>query len=254
VRATGSGTQRSTGPWSSRTDNPHQDGSPDVRGEVRVRRGSHAHSGRGARRCRAARPLKGCTKQRLLEGPDGAGLSGRAPVTGNPDFPSRHPRTSTRRPAGAVGPSARRACHEARGRSANAIPLRAGNRLAPLASSSSQRPDRPRERHPLPANARLPARRPARVPNRSHLRRAPSVEPRTPPPAVASPCPVGACAAALAAGSRASRTTSDNYLHHGHLGDLLRVDFLEKVLSTLRALTRLDRLSCRPWRSNSTHG
>ena len=30
----------------------------------------------------------------------------------------------------------------------------------------------------------------------------------------------------LAAASRASRTTSDNYVHHGHLGDFLRVDFL----------------------------
>ena len=29
----------------------------------------------------------------------------------------------------------------------------------------------------------------------------------------------------LAAASRASRTTSDNYVHHGHLGDFLRVDF-----------------------------
>ena len=58
----------------------------------------------------------------------------------------------------------------------------------------------------------------------------------------------------LAAASRASRTTSDNYVHHGHLGDFLRVDFLAKAPSTLRAMTRLERLSCRLWRSNSTHG
>ena len=58
----------------------------------------------------------------------------------------------------------------------------------------------------------------------------------------------------LAAASRASRTTSDNYVHHGHLGDFLRIDFLAKAPSTLRAMTRLERLSCRLWRSNSTHG
>ena len=219
-----------------------------MRGKIRVRRGGHAHSSRGALRCRAPRPLEGCTGQRLPDRPYGAGLAGGARVTADPGLPSRHPGLRKRRSAGVVGLPARGAFHDA------LFPLRAGNWLADLAPSTSGPPARPPGRHPVPADVRVPSRRPAHTPNRSHPGPAPPAEPRTPLPWPRVPCLAGACATALAAASGASRTTSDNYLHNRHLGDLLRVDFLEKAHSTLRALTRLDRLSCRPWRSNSTHG
>ena len=219
-----------------------------------MRRGGHAHSSRGARRCRAPRPLEGCTEQRLLDGPDGAGLAGGARVTANPDLPSRHPGARERRLAAAVGAPARGAFHDARGQAAHGVLLRAGNRPADLAPSSYQQPARPPGRHPVPTDLRVPSRRPAHTPHRPHPGPALPAEPRTPPPRPRIPCLAGACATALAAASRASRTTSDNYVHHGHLGDFLRVDFLAKAPSTLRAMTRLERLSCRPWRSNSTHG
>ena len=67
------------------------------------------------------------------------------------------------------------------------------------------------------------------TPSRPHPGPALPAEPRTPPPRPRIPCLAGACATALAAASRASRTTSDNYVHHGHLGDFLRVDFLAKA-------------------------
>ena len=226
-----------------------------MRGKIRVRRGGHAHSSRGALGCRALRPLVGCTGQRLPDGPDGAGLAGGARVAAVPGLPSRHPGARERRLAAVVGAPARSAFRAARAQAAHAFPLRAGNRPADLAPSTSGQPARPPGRHPVPADLRVPSRRPAHVPNQPHAGPAPPAEPHTPRlrPRIPS-CFAGACATTLAAASRASRTTSDNYLYSGHLGDLLRVDFLEKVLSPLRALTRLDRLSCRPWRSNSTHG
>ena len=225
-----------------------------MRGKIRVRRGGHAHSSRDALRCRAPRSLKGCTEQRLLDGPDGPGLAGGARVTANPDLPSRHPGARERRLSAAVGAPARGAFHAARGQAARGVPLRAGNRPADLAPSSSEPPARPPGGLPVPTDVRVPSRRPAHTPHRPHPGPALPAEPRTPPPSPRVPCLAGACATALAATSGASRTTSDNYVQHGHLGYLLRVDFLEKAPSTLRALTRLDRLSCRPWRSNSTHG
>ena len=219
-----------------------------MRGEIRVRRGGHAHGSRGALRCRAPRPLVGCTGQRLFPWPDGAGHGDSARVTADHGLPSRHPGTRERRLAAVVGAPARGAFHDA------LFPLRAGNWLADLAPSTSGPPARLPDRHPVPTDLRVPSRRPAHTPHRPHPSPALPVEPRTPPPPPRIPCLAGACAAALAAASRTSRTTSDNYVQHGHLGDSLRVDFLETAPSTLRAMTRLERLSCRPWRSNSAHG
>ena len=225
-----------------------------MRGEIRVRRGGHAHSSRGARRCRAPRPLMGCSEQRLLDRPDGAGLAGGARVTADPGLSSRHPGLCERRSAAAVGAPARGAFHDAHGRAAHGVPLRAGNDPLTWRRPSCQPPARPPGRHPVPTDLRVPSRRPAHTPHRPHPSPALPAEPRTPPPPPRIPCLAGACAAALAAASRTSRTTSDNYVQHGHLGDSLRVDFLETAPSTLRAMTRLERLSCRPWRSNSAHG
>ena len=208
-----------------------------------MRRGGHAHSSRGALRCRAPRPLVGCTEQHLLDGPDGTGLAVGARVT------PRNPGARERRSAAAVEPPAGGAFHDARG-----VPLRAGNRPAGLPPSSYQRPARPPARHPVRTDLRVPSRRPAHTPNRPHPGPAPPAVARSPPPRPRIPGLAEACSAALAAVFRAFRITSDNYIHHGHLGNLPIVDVLEKVPSPLRALTRLDRLSCRPWRSNSTHG
>ncbi len=145
-------------------------GPPTCAARFECVRGGHAHSSRGARRCRAPRPLEGCTEQRLLDGPDGAGLAGGARVTANPDLPSRHPGARERRLAAAVGAPA------------HGVLLRAGNRPADLAPSSYQQPARPPGRHPVPTDLRVPSRRPAHTPHRPHPGPALPAEPRTPPP------------------------------------------------------------------------
>ena len=150
-RATVSGTQRSTGPWSSRT-NPAKMGPPICAARFECVEGSAA----------AAIPARSAS---TTLSPANAGWS-----------------------AGAVGPPARGAFHDARGRAAHACSLRAGNRPAPLvAPSSSWPPARPPGRPPVPADVHVPSRRPAHVPHRPHPGPALPAEPRTPPPGLASP-------------------------------------------------------------------
>ncbi len=108
-----------------------------------MRRGGHAHSSRGAPRCRAPRPLVGCTEQHPLDGPDGAGLAVEARVTANPGPQHRNPGARERRSAAAVEPPAGGAYHDARGQAARGVPLRAGNPPAGLPPSSTARHTRP---------------------------------------------------------------------------------------------------------------
>lgn len=212
-----------------------------MRGQLRARLGTRSRRSPGARRRRPARPPKACSRRRPLDRPDRSGFAAEAPVTAGPGFPSRDPGTRELRPPAPVGAPARGAFPAARD-----FPLRAGHRPDPAPPARRRAPRLP-DRHRVPATLRLPPRRPARAANLPHP--GPALPARPP-----APCLAGACATPLAAASRTSRTTSDNYLHHGHLGDLLRVDFLEEASSPLRASTRLDRLSCGLWRSNSTHG
>ena len=205
-----------------------------MRGKVRVRRGGHAHRGRGARHLRAPRPLLGCTGQRLPHGPDGAGHGDSARVTADHSCPSHDSRVGDQQPPANVEPHGLGPCH-ARGRVLHGFCLLAANRPAHLTPCSTGSPARPAERHPFAAASEIHQTgrdsRNRRCPN-------PTLRARSILPAGPLTRATGASAASLAGPAGQSCMPLDISIRRRNLGHVLHVDDLPNPSSPFESWIR----------------
>ena len=154
--------------------------------------------------------------------PNGPGLADGMPGEAKPGLQPRHHRARERRPAAAVAPLVRSAFRDAPARALRGSSLPAGIPATRLLKT-------------VPAG---PGRSASRTASdfRGHRAPRPAFRPHPIPPFAGPPDrPPGAHRHRAGGGLPDTSDTTDNIVQDRHLGEILRVDFAERVLSPLRA-------------------